>query len=97
MLGGECSERDGSGATWPLSAELEAGLALAGTKPEKLIVPRALLVAREPEKARSVVTHWRPSQWGARSGCQFWGRTDPPALVPGVGHESGYDPLSCSY
>lgn len=45
-----------------------SGLVLTGSKTEKFIVPRALLVSGEPEKGKRVVTHGGPSQWGA-----FWG------------------------
>lgn len=70
------NERDGIGAHWPLSAELEAGLALTGTKTEKPIVPRALPVGRKSEKTRRVVV------------LPVWGRTrsssSPNYLVPVV-------------
>lgn len=61
-----------------LGLQLEAGLALIGNKTEKLIVPRALLAAGEPKKARRVVTHRGPSQWGT-----FWGKVS--GCLSGVG------------
>lgn len=82
------NERDRSEANWPLSAELEAGLALTGTKTEKLIVPRALLVARESEKTRRVVAHRGTCPMGCMLGLPVWGRTrsssSPNYLVPVV-------------
>lgn len=79
-------------------------LVLTGSKTEKFIVPRALLVSGEPEKGRRVVTHGKPSQWGAFwgagvSGCLFGIGPDPtapetPRASSGPDHEGGYDPES---
>lgn len=77
-------------------------LVLTGSKTEKFIVPRALLVSGEPEKGRRVVTHGEPSQWGAfgGGGLRLFGiGPDPtapetPRARSGPDHEGGYDPES---